>query len=172
MNNEKLLSSFIWIEPLDQDMFSKVRETLTRIGIVSKVGDVTPTLWQTAHILHKQGSYAIVHFKQLFLLDGKTSKTDFTAEDEARLRLIVNLLQKWKMITPKKPVYSNRSVADVTVVQYKDKPSWNLRSKYFVGKRHIDKLDDPSIPRNKTRFPTLSLKNKGITKVEVTYRKK
>ena len=77
----------------ESDDFLKVRETLTRIGIASKI---EKTLYQSCHILHKQGRYYILHFKELFLLDGKNS--DFTEEDRARRNTIANLLHEWELV--------------------------------------------------------------------------
>ena len=83
------LDDLIWVKLQEPDDFLKVKETLSRIGIASKKDK---TLYQSCHILHKQGKYAIVHFKELFLLDGK--KSDFTEEDKARRNTIANLLDR------------------------------------------------------------------------------
>ncbi|MDD5150429.1 MAG: translational repressor RegA [Flavobacterium sp.] len=135
MNRNDLVSTLIEVSALDPDGFLKVKETLTRIGIpCRKDTNDLPILWQTAHILHKQGKYYIVHFKQLFLLDGKTSKTDFTEEDADRVRSIAKMLSEWglvKLIVPIEEHIEKR----VCIVSYKDKNNWDLRSKYNIGKK-------------------------------------
>ncbi|WEM34293.1 translation repressor protein [Xanthomonas phage X1] len=128
---QELLESFFEIEPLNKDQFLKVRETLTRIGLPSKRnGD--QTLWQTCHVFHKQGRYYIVHFKQLFLLDGRTDVTDFTDEDEDRLEFIVNLLEQWGLVTSLVEVDA-RVESNVMIIPYRDKHKWSLRVKYSLG---------------------------------------
>lgn len=132
MVKQKLVESFFEIEPLDRDQFLKVRETLTRIGLPARSNDGRQTLWQTCHVLHKQGRYFIVHFKQLFLLDGRSKVTNFTEEDEDRTEFIVNLLESWGLVTPM--VQVNREVeANVLIIPYKDKHKWILNAKYTLG---------------------------------------
>lgn len=92
-----------------------------------------PTLWQSGHILHKRGQYAIVHFKQLFLLDGRSKQTDFTAEDLERIRLIAWLLQDWGLIKIKKP-FEVSETSDVVVISFLEKPNWHCRAKYTIRK--------------------------------------
>jgi hypothetical protein len=114
------------------DDFLKVRETLTRIGIASKKDN---TLYQSCHILHKKGKFYILHFKQLFLLDGKQS--NFTDEDRARLNKIANLLHEWNLITlvnPDKIREPQASIDQIKIISHKDKSSWNLVQKYTIGK--------------------------------------
>lgn len=131
----ELLKTFIEIEPLDNDGFLKVVETLTRIGIASRVqGDEKPTLWQSCHILHKRGSYFICHFKMLFLLDGRDKRTNLTEEDINRTELIANMLQSWGLIKIKEEYPFNNTVR-VVVIPHKDKANWNLNSKYSIGKK-------------------------------------
>lgn len=133
---QELLNSFIWIEPLNNDNFFKVKETLTRIGILSKkVNDTKPTLWQSAHVLQKKGEYAIVHFKQLFLLDGRTHLTNFTQEDRNRVIRIAQLLEKWGLIKIKTPLVQAEPT-NVVVIPYSDKSLWDLRTKYTLGKKY------------------------------------
>ena len=132
---EDLLKTFIEIEPLDNDGFLKVVETLTRIGIASRVqGDEKPTLWQSCHILHKRKVYFICHFKQLFLLDGRDKRTNLSEEDINRTELIANMLQSWGLIKIKEEYPFNNTVR-VVVIPYKEKNKWNLESKYSIGKR-------------------------------------
>ena len=89
-----MIENLIEVQLVEPDNFLLVKETLTRIGIASKK---TNTLYQSCHILHKQGKYYIMHFKELFLLDGKKN-TDFSENDVARRNTIVNLLEEWELI--------------------------------------------------------------------------
>ena len=117
----------------DPDNFLKVRETLSRIGVASKKDK---TLYQSCHILHKQGRYYIVHFKQLFLLDGKQS--DFTEDDRSRLNTIANLLHEWELITLVDEDKSSDPVAplsQIKIISHKEKSEWNLVAKYNIGKK-------------------------------------
>ena len=98
-----------------------------------KEGDDKPTLWQSGHILHKRGQYAIVHFKQLFLLDGRSKQTDFTPEDAERIKLIAWLLQDWGLIKIKNP-FEVSQTSDVVVISYSEKPNWHCRAKYTIRK--------------------------------------
>lgn len=114
--------------------FLKVVETLTRIGIGVK--NPEPTLYQSCHILHKRGRYAILHFKELFALDGKDDT--FSLEDEGRRNTIVKMLEDWKLITildefSDGDPFEHRS--KVLVIQHKDKSRWKLVPKYQIGKR-------------------------------------
>jgi hypothetical protein len=116
----------------EPDNFLKVRETLTRIGIASKKEN---KLYQSCHILHKQGRYFIVHFKELFALDGKES--NISIEDVERRNAIANLLQDWellKIVTASK-AEPKASMSQIKVVSYKDKASWELIPKYNIGKK-------------------------------------
>lgn len=114
--------------------FLKVKETLTRMGVASKRGN---TLWQSAHILHKRGKYYIVHFKELFLLDGRTSS--LSHEDIARRNSIAFLLQEWELLTIVSPeLYANdrTPATPVRVLTFTDKKTWNLIPKYRIGAQH------------------------------------
>jgi len=119
------------IRLLDPDDFLVIKETLTRIGVASKKDN---TLFQSCHILHKQGRYAIMHFLQMFKLDGKPS--NFSENDQARLNTIANLLDDWGLVEiinkdkTKEPVVP---VSYLKIVSYKDKKNWNLQSKYSIG---------------------------------------
>jgi hypothetical protein len=128
---QELLESFFEIEPLDKDQFLKVRETLTRIGLPSKKNG-QQTLWQTCHVFHKQGRYYIVHFKQLFLLDGRTDVTDFTEDDEDRLEYIVNLLEQWGLVTSMVEI-DTEIESNVMIIPYREKAKWSLKVKYSLG---------------------------------------
>lgn len=115
------------------DSFLKVKETLTRIGISSRK---EKKLYQTCHILHKQGRYAILHFKELFILDGK--KNTFTEEDLARRNTIVNLLEEWELISIVNPM-SDEAVSapinQIKILSHKEKSDWTLEAKYNIGKK-------------------------------------
>ena len=128
------LDDLVWVTLNEPDDFLKVRETLSRIGVASKKDK---TLYQSCHILHKQGRYAIVHFKQLFLLDGKRS--DFSEEDRGRLNTIVNLLTEWNLVSPVDPEKSKEPVVSLSLIKiipFKEKGEWNLVTKYSIGKKH------------------------------------
>lgn len=115
------------------DNFLKVRETLSRIGVASKKDK---TLYQSCHILHKQGKYYIVHFKQLFLLDGKQS--DFIEDDRARLNTIANLLSEWELVElvdEKKSADPIAPLSQIKIISHKEKTEWNLVAKYNIGKK-------------------------------------
>ena len=115
------------------DNFLKVRETLSRIGVASKKDK---TLYQSCHILHKQGRYYIVHFKQLFLLDGKQS--DFVEDDRARLNTIANLLHEWELISlvdENKSAVPVAPLSQIKIISHKEKTDWNLVAKYNIGKK-------------------------------------
>lgn len=117
----------------EKDDFLKVRETLTRIGVASKKEKI---LYQSCHILHKQGKYYIVHFKELFSLDGKP--TDITENDIARRNTVTNLLADWELIKivdsakTKDPVVS---LSQVKIISHKEKADWQLIPKYNIGKK-------------------------------------
>ena len=116
----------------EPDDFLKVRETLTRIGVASRK---EKKLYQSCHILHKQGKYYIVHFKELFALDGK--KANLSLNDVQRRNRIVQLLGDWGLVS----INSKESIADVAplsqikVLSYKEKGDWTLESKYNIGKK-------------------------------------
>ena len=114
------------------DDFLKVRETLTRIGVASRKDKV---LYQSCHILHKQGRYFIVHFKELFALDGKTA--DLTENDLQRRNTIAKLLVDWglvKIIDPDKFI-DLAPLSQIKVIAFKDKNEWSLQTKYNIGKK-------------------------------------
>lgn len=127
------INELVEVKLPDPDNFLKVRETLSRIGVASKKDK---TLYQSCHILHKQGRYYIVHFKQLFLLDGKQS--DFTEDDKARLNTIANLLHEWELINLVDSRKSSNPVAplsQIKIISHKEKNEWNLVAKYNIGKK-------------------------------------
>jgi hypothetical protein len=116
-----------------QDSFLKIKETLTRIGISSRK---ERKLYQSCHILHKKGRYAILHFKELFILDGK--QNTFTDEDRARRNTIVNLLDEWDLLELVDPKSTEDPVAplnQIKIISFKDKNNWDLEVKYNIGKK-------------------------------------
>ena len=119
------------------DDFLKIRETLSRIGIASKKDK---TLFQSCHILHKQGRYFIVHFKELFALDGK--QTNFSDEDTQRRNTIVKLLLDWDLVSVVKPeqISEQAPLSQIKVISFKEKGEWNLETKYNIGKKKQDDL--------------------------------
>ena len=114
------------------DDFLKVKETLTRIGVASKKSN---TLFQSCHILHKQGKYYIVHFKELFALDGKPS--DFSEEAQSRRNTIANLLEEWELvdIVNQEKVANAGSLSTIKVIPFNQKGDWELVAKYNIGKK-------------------------------------
>ena len=114
----------------EPDNFLKVRETLTRIGIASRK---EKKLFQSCHILHKQGRYFIVHFKELFALDGKES--NITAGDIERRNAIASLLGDWELLKVVNPIKADQkaSLSQIKVVSFKEKPEWELVPKYSIG---------------------------------------
>ncbi len=116
-----------------QDDFLKVRETLTRIGIASRKDQ---TLYQSCHVLHKQGKYYIVHFKELFALDGKP--VNFDQADVARRNTIANLLSDWgliKLVDADKSVDPVAPMSQIKIIPHKDKSEWTLEAKYTIGRK-------------------------------------
>jgi hypothetical protein len=126
------------VDLIEPDNFLKVRETLTRIGIASRKDK---KLFQSCHILHKQGKYFIVHFKELFALDGKES--DISMSDIERRNVIAELLQDWGLlkILDKSKAEPKASLSQIKVVSFKEKAEWELVPKYNIGgiKRNIIK---------------------------------
>ena len=114
----------------EPDNFLKVRETLTRIGIASRKDK---TLYQSCHILHKQGRYFIVHFKELFALDGK--EANITIGDVERRNTIANLLSDWGLLKVSQPAQAERctSLSQIKIVAFKEKNEWQLVAKYSIG---------------------------------------
>lgn len=111
--------------------FLKIMETLTRIGIASRKEN---KLYQSAHILHKQGKYYICHFKEMFLLDGR--EATLTEEDTTRRNIIASRLEEWGLVSlvDKKQVDNGGKTAYIKVLPYKEKDNWTLVSKYNIGK--------------------------------------
>ena len=118
------------------DDFLKVRETLTRIGVASRKDK---TLYKSCHILHKQGKYYIVHFKELFALDGK--KSTLSENDIQRRNTITLLLQDWSLVdvVKKEMTESKAPLSQIKVLPFKEKKDWTLSAKYNIGKKVDDK---------------------------------
>jgi Bacteriophage translational regulator. len=116
----------------EPDDFLKVRETLTRIGVASRKEN---KLYQSCHILHKQGRYFIVHFKELFLLDGKPS--NLVENDIQRRNTIVTLLSDWGLITPvnAQEAKDTAPLRQIKIISFKDKDQWELCPKYNIGNK-------------------------------------
>jgi len=127
------LNQLVEVRLKNAEDFLKVRETLSRIGLASKKDN---TLYQSCHILHKQGRYYIVHFKELFMLDGK--EATFSEGDIARRNRIVVLLDEWELIE----IVDKSKIQDpvaplnqIKIIPFKEKNNWNLITKYTIGNR-------------------------------------
>ena len=114
----------------EPDDFLKVRETLSRIGVASRK---EKKLYQSCHILHKQGKYYIVHFKELFALDGK--KTNLSENDIARRNTVVNLLNDWGLVHVENIAEPAAPLSQIKVISFREKNDWMLEAKYNIGKK-------------------------------------
>ncbi len=114
----------------EPDDFLKVRETLSRIGVASRK---ERTLYQSCHILHKQGRYFIVHFKELFALDGKN--TNLSENDIARRNTIANLLKDWGLVDIISTLGEAAPLSQIKVLSFKEKDEWTLETKYNIGSK-------------------------------------
>ena len=122
----------------EPDDFLKIRETLTRIGVASRKDK---TLFQSCHILHKQGRYFIVHFKELFALDGKP--TNFSENDQARRNTIANLLSEWGLINLVDSIRTSELTVPLNqlkILAYKEKDEWELTAKYNIGSKKVSEI--------------------------------
>jgi len=130
MEQEKIIENFIEVRLLKEEDFLKVKETLTRIGVSSKK---EKKLYQSCHILHKRGKYYIVHFKELFALDGLPST--LTDNDIARRNTIVTLLEQWELVEIVEPYKCapKASMAQIKILPYSEKNEWDLIAKYSIG---------------------------------------
>jgi hypothetical protein len=130
------INNLVEVRLSNPDDFLKIRETLTRIGVASKKDK---NLYQSCHILHKQGRYYIVHFKELFALDGKPS--NFSESDIARRNTITNLLNEWDLIEiviPSQTESPISPISQIKVLPFKEKDEWELVAKYNIGKKKPD----------------------------------
>jgi len=127
------LATFVEVKLKEQDDFLKVKETLTRIGVSSRKEKI---LYQSCHILHKKGQYYIVHFKELFALDGKPA--NITDNDIERRNAIAKLLEEWDLLKIVNPDIMEEKIApihQIKIISYKEKEDWELVSKYNIGKK-------------------------------------
>jgi hypothetical protein len=130
------LNKFVEVALGEQDDFLKVKETLTRIGVSSRRDQI---LYQSCHILHKQGRYYIVHFKELFALDGKPS--NISENDIQRRNAIAKLLEDWGLVTILNPKIVEHNIApihQIKIISFKEKNDWELVAKYNIGKKTRD----------------------------------
>ena len=128
-----VIDNLIEVTLPNEEDFLKIKETLTRIGVASKKDR---KLYQSCHILHKQGKYYIVHFKELFALDGKPS--NFSEEDAGRRNTIVNLLAEWgllKIVIIEKSQEPRTPLSQIKILAYKDRNEWELVAKYNIGRK-------------------------------------
>lgn len=129
----EILDSLVEVKIDGEESFLKIKETLTRIGVASRKEN---KLYQSCHIFHKQGHYYIVHFKEMFILDGKPS--NFSEEDMGRRNKIAELLQDWGLLTVidaekiKEPI---SPMNQIKVLNYKEKNEWILEAKYQIGRK-------------------------------------
>ena len=127
------LESLVEVTLKEADDFLKVRETLTRIGVASRKEH---KLFQSCHILHKRGRYYIVHFKELFALDGKTA--NISENDIARRNTIANLLAEWELVSlvdAKKSSEPTAFLSQIKIIPFMEKNDWELVAKYSIGKQ-------------------------------------
>ncbi len=127
------LANFVEVTLKEQDDFLKVRETLTRIGVSSRKEKM---LYQSCHILHKKGQYYIVHFKELFALDGKPS--NISDNDIERRNAIAKLLEEWGLVKIVNPEVMGELIAplhQIKIISFREKDEWELVSKYNIGKK-------------------------------------
>ena len=138
------LDNLLEIELNEEEDFLKIRETLTRIGIASRKDK---SIYQSCHILHKRGRYYIVHFKELFALDGKEST--ITENDIERRNTIAGLLQDWSLLTIVKNEEAEKKapLSQIKVLAFKEKSEWDLQAKYNIGKKpEEDKSESQEVP--------------------------
>ena len=127
------VDSLIEVKIAEEEDFLKIKETLTRIGVASRKDN---KLYQSCHILHKQSRYYIVHFKELFALDGKP--TDFTEEDKGRRNTIAQLLEEWgliKVVEAERVKDPKAPMSQIKIIPHKDKANWVLEAKYSIGRK-------------------------------------
>ena len=129
----ELLDSLIEVKIAEEEDFLKIKETLTRIGVASRK---EKKLYQSCHIFHKQFKYYIVHFKEMFLIDGKPS--NFSEEDQGRRNKIIQLLQEWgllKVVEPTNIEEPIASMSQIKIINHKEKNDWTLEAKYNMGRK-------------------------------------
>jgi hypothetical protein len=129
----EFLDSLVEVKFAEEEDFLKIKETLTRIGVASRK---EKKLYQSCHIFHKQGKYYIVHFKEMFLIDGKDS--NFSEEDRGRRNKIAHLLQEWgllKVVEPERITEPLASMSQIKIINHKEKHDWTLEAKYNMGRK-------------------------------------
>ena len=129
----EFIDNLIEVKIGEEEDFLKIKETLTRIGVASRKEN---KLYQSCHIFHKQGRYYIVHFKEMFIIDGKPS--NFSDEDKGRRNKIIELLQDWellKVVDPEKIVTPLASISQIKIISHKEKSNWALEAKYNMGRK-------------------------------------
>ena len=129
----ELLESLVEVKFAEEEDFLKIKEKLTRIGVASRK---EKKLYQSCHIFHKQGKYYIVHFKEMFLIDGKPS--NFSDEDKGRRNKIIQLLQEWGLLKVVEPEIINEplaSMSQIKIINHKEKNDWTLEAKYNMGRK-------------------------------------
>ena len=131
------IKSLLEVELPNPDSFLKIKETLTRIGVASKK---ERKIYQSAHILHKQGKYYIVHFKELFLLDNKES--NITVNDIDRRNAIAILLEDWGLLkVVNKPKNNTQSmISQIKIIPFSEKDEWELVAKYAIGQKNVKRV--------------------------------
>jgi hypothetical protein len=128
----ELLDSLIEVKIAEEEDFLKIKETLTRIGVASRK---EKKLYQSCHIFHKQGKYYIVHFKEMFMVDGNPS--NFSEEDKGRRNKIISLLQEWgplKVVDAERILEPIVSMSQIKIINHKEKSEWTLEAKYNMGR--------------------------------------
>ena len=125
-----LIDELVEVTLPSEESFLKIKETLTRIGIASKKDQ---KLFQSCHILHKQGKYFIVHFKELFALDGK--QTNLSENDIARRNTISKLLKDWGLVEIQAELEPIAPLSQIKIISFKEKDEWALETKYNIGKK-------------------------------------
>jgi len=131
-----VLDSLIEVRIGEEEDFLKIKETLTRIGVASRK---EKKLYQSCHIFHKQGKYYIVHFKEMFMIDGKPS--NFSDEDKGRRNKIIELLQDWellKVLDSEKIKEPLASMSQIKIINHKEKSEWILEAKYNMGRKKVN----------------------------------
>tara|TARA_B100000123_G_C25448490_1_gene304939 strand:- start:142 stop:549 length:408 start_codon:yes stop_codon:yes gene_type:complete len=130
MENKWSQEQMLQVTLKEPDDFLKVRETLSRIGVASRK---ERKLYQSCHILHKQGKYYIVHFKELFALDGK--ETNLSENDIARRNTIAKLLNDWNLVGVEGKIEPVAPLSQIKILSFKEKDEWTLETKYNIGKK-------------------------------------
>jgi hypothetical protein len=127
------VENLIEVRIAEEEDFLKIKETLTRIGVASRK---EKKLFQSCHIFHKQGKYYIVHFKEMFVIDGKPS--NFSEEDKGRRNKIIELLQDWGLLKVVEPNFIKEplaSMSQIKIINHKEKNEWTLETKYNMGRK-------------------------------------